>query len=100
MKKIPGLLLCLSASVLFSGCTNPEGRLRPPDPIGYAIFEFFDRGPHAPPPNRIPDADYVDNGTAYGSPQRGLPPSRNSIWVEGTWGVSNGRRVWVPAHWQ
>lgn len=94
------LLFGLATAGLSVGCTNPEGRFRPPDPIGYAIFEFFDRGPHGPPQNRSSDSDYVDGGLNTASPQRGLPPSRDSIWVEGTWGVSNGRRVWIPAHWQ
>lgn len=79
-----------------TGCRNAEGRLRPPDPIGYALFEMIDRGPHTN--QRSQDRDYIGPNAA--TPERGVPPSRDSIWVEGTWGVSNGRRVWIPAHWQ
>jgi hypothetical protein len=92
--------VCLSSLLLFSGCTNSEGRFRPPDPIGYALFEFFDRGPHpsADRPDRIPDSQFVGRDDDLSA--RGYPPSRDSTWVDGTWGTSNGRRIWIPAHWQ
>ncbi|MEI6280025.1 MAG: hypothetical protein WCQ16_11695 [Verrucomicrobiae bacterium] len=92
--------LCLSSLLLFSGCTNSEGRFRPPDPIGYALFELFDRGPHTPAGRTNTDSDAQFVGTDNSPATRGYPPSRDSIWVDGTWGTSNGRRVWVPAHWQ
>lgn len=100
MRKFIVILFGVALSGFVCGCKNAEGRFRPPDPIGYALFEMFDRGPHAPPQNRNSDADYVDAGPSTATPSRGLPPTPQSIWVEGTWGVSNGRRVWVPAHWQ
>ena len=98
MKKSIPIFLGITSACILGGCQNPEGRWRPPDPIGYALFEMLDRGPHNPPPNRNSDAEYV--GQSAPSQERGLPPSQNSIWVEGTWGVSNGQRVWIPAHWQ
>ena len=98
MRKNVAILCGLSG--LLAGCQNPEGRWRPPDPIGYALFEMLDRGPHTPKAGRNSDADYVNDGPSSPTPERGLPPSRDSIWVEGTWGVSAGRRVWIPAHWQ
>lgn len=95
------VLACACAiATVGSGCRNPEGRLRPPDPIGYAIVEFFDRGPHQPPQNPQADQEFVGVGPSSATPARGLPPSPTSIWVDGTWGMSNGRRVWIPAHWQ
>ena len=98
MRKPVAIVFAITAIGLLGGCRNAEGRWRPPDPIGYALFEMIDHGPHAPPPNRSSDADYV--GPSSPTPERGLPPSRDSIWVEGTWGTSNGERVWIPAHWQ
>ncbi|MFZ4597250.1 MAG: hypothetical protein ACOYNN_01265 [Terrimicrobiaceae bacterium] len=98
MKIPPAISMGSLFSVLIlAGCTSPEGRFRPPDPIGYAIFEFFDRGPRNPPASQYSnsDAEYVGNPSPSGQ-----PPSPNSIWVDGTWGTSNGRRVWIPAHWQ
>ncbi|MEI6034293.1 MAG: hypothetical protein WCS65_08465 [Verrucomicrobiae bacterium] len=90
------------ASLIFllAGCTNPEGRFRPPDPIGYAIFELLDRGPHAPAgqPDAIPDSHFVGADSSLSA--RGYPPSASSVWVDGTWGTTGGRRVWIPAHWQ
>jgi len=98
MKRLPlTALVGLLAAGSFTGCKSPDGRFRPPDPIGYAIFEFFDRGNRAPSGSQYSnsDASYVnDEGPS------GRPPSPNSIWVDGTWGMSNGRRVWIPAHWQ
>lgn len=96
MKNHLPILCAVVAAAILCGCRNPEGRWRPPDPIGYALFEMIDRGPHAPPPDRSSDAEYVGVPT----PERGVPPSQNSVWVDGTWGVSNGRRIWIPAHWQ
>jgi len=92
--------VCLSSLLLFSGCKNPEGRFRPPDPIGYALFELFDRGPHTPArrSDAIPDSQFVGSDSNLSA--RGHPPSPDSIWVDGTWGTSNGRRVWIPSHWQ
>ena len=98
MKKFVAVLCGISGFLV--GCQNPEGRWRPPDPIGYALFEVIDRGPHTPKPDRNSDADYINGGPSSPTPERGLPPSRDSIWVEGTWGTSNGRRVWIHAHWQ
>ncbi len=91
-----GLLLCSS----LIGCRNAEGRLRPPDPIGYALFEWLDRGPHPATAGRSNDSDFLEAGPSSATPQRGLPPSPQSVWVDGTWGTSNGQRVWIPAHWQ
>ena len=99
MKILVAIIFGISSIGFLGGCRNAEGRWRPPDPIGYALFEMFDRGPHAPAPNRSSDAEFVGDPSAP-NPERGIPPSRNSIWVEGTWGVSNGERVWIPAHWQ
>lgn len=92
-KKSCGFILLGLLLTGFAGCKNPEGRFRPPDPLGYAIFEMLDRGPHRPPPQSA-DAIYAGEETG---PNR---PSPNSVWVDGTWGTSNGRRVWIPAHWQ
>lgn len=86
-----------SSALLMPACKNAEGRWRPPDPLGYAIFEALDRGPRTPQGQMIPDSQYVDDGSLAA---RGHPPSPNSIWVDGTWGMANGRRIWIPAHWQ
>lgn len=90
--------LLLLPIILSVGCTSPDGRFRPPDPIGYAIFEALDRGPRNAGGPRASDADYV--GSDGQLSERGHPPSPESIWVDGTWGSSNGQRVWIPAHWQ
>jgi hypothetical protein len=91
-------LLLLVPLGMFVGCTNPDGRFRPPDPIGYAIFEALDRGPRHSGSPRSSDADYVGSDDQLSA--RGHPPSPDSVWVDGTWGSSNGQRVWIPAHWQ
>lgn len=96
-KRILSGVLCGFVSLLFSSCKNAEGRWRPPDPLGYAIFEALDRGPRTPQGQAIPDSQYVDDGSLAA---RGHPPSPDSIWVDGTWGMANGRRIWIPAHWQ
>ncbi len=97
MKKLAFFLLGISVPGFVGGCKNAEGRFRPPDPIGYAIFEMLDRGPRQ---DRSSDSDFIEAGPSSPTPERGIPPESDSIWVEGTWGVSNGRRVWIPAHWQ
>lgn len=95
---VPSALLLVFSLGISVGCTNPDGRFRPPDPIGYAIFEALDRGPRNAGGPGSSDADYI--GTDGQLAARGHPPSPDSIWVDGTWGTSNGRRVWIPAHWQ
>jgi hypothetical protein len=85
----------LSRAALFSvafltlalaGCVNSEGRLRPPDPIGRAIFDALDPGPRQP---YASDAAYVS--------QSGY---NETVWVEGRWGRdANGREVWIPGHY-
>ena len=93
--KIRLVCLCSAAAALLAACKNSEGRFRPPDPLGYAIFEALDRGPHNP---RGRDAEYIGQNEDLSA--RGYPPSPSSVWVDGTWGTSNGQRVWIPAHWQ
>lgn len=84
------LLAC--AGLGFSGCTNAEGRFRPPDPLGRLIFDALDPGPR-----RTSDAAYV-GGPGYQDNYR--QPGPDYIWVEGAYGRdASGRRVWVPAHW-
>ena len=95
---IGALMVAAISSLLLGGCRNADGRFRPPDPIGYAIFEALDRGPREAGAPGNPDSDYI--GDPSNLAVRGHPPSPDSIWVDGTWGTSNGRRVWIPAHWQ
>ncbi len=92
------LLIVALASLLLPACRNAEGRFRPPDPIGYAIFEALDRGPREAGAPVRPDSDYI--GDPGNLAVRGHPPTPESIWVDGTWGTSNGQRIWIPAHWQ
>jgi|GEM_PF-858303 len=101
---LPQIGLLVLAAVCGVSCTNADGRFRPPDPIGYAIFEALDRRIYNTPSRRYSerpayrDTEYLDYPNEAAA--RRNPPSRNSIWVDGTYGVSNGRRVWIPAHWQ
>jgi len=79
----------LSAALLMfplAGCVNSEGRFRPPDPIGRAIFDALDPGPRY---QYASDARYVDQ-SGYSE----------NVWVEGAWGRdARGQRVWIPGHY-
>lgn len=76
---------------VFSGCTNSEGRIRPPDPLGRALFDALDPGP------RNADRQYVQDPYSVDYNQR---PGPDYVWVDGGYATdANGRSVWVPAHW-
>lgn len=106
------LAACAALITALSGCTNAEGRFRPIDPLGRAIFDALDPGPRRPnnqynsqynnPPNsRYNDQQYVDSQD-YGPDltDYNQRPGRDYIWVGGRYEQDyNGRRVWVPAHW-
>jgi len=86
--------LTIVGSVL-SGCVNEQGRLRPIDPLGRAIFNALDPAPrnYNNQYNRPSYPQYGNNGYPQ---QRG----QGNVWVEGAYGRdSYGRRVWIPAHW-
>ncbi len=94
MKKYPSLLLAAVAGtcITLAGCTNDEGRFRPPDPLGRALFDFFDR-PRTDDRRYtgVPDVQYQD---------RNRSPGPGYVWVDGTYGHdASGRRYWIPAHW-
>ena len=84
------------AVALLGGCVNAEGHFRPPDPLGWAIFDLFD----PPNRNRRPainrDAEFL-NSNPDQRDQHGAP---NPVWVEGYQNTSNGRQIWVPGHWE
>ncbi len=80
------LLSTAVVTLALAGCVNSEGRIRPPDPIGRAIFDALDPGPR---PQYATDARYV-NQSGY----------NENVWVEGAWGRdANGQRVWIPGHY-
>lgn len=91
---IPRCALLIPASLLllgFSGCVNSEGRFRPPDPLGRAIFDALDRGPYPQDRRYVGQPEYTDSRYRPGS---------DYVWVEGAYARdSNGRNVWVPGHW-
>ncbi len=78
------LLFAAVVTLALAGCVNSEGRFRPPDPIGRAIFDALDPGPRY-----YSDAAYVNQ-----------PGYNERVWVEGAYGRdSRGRRVWIPGHY-
>ena len=86
--RVVGVVLIVST---FVGCVNAEGRFRPIDPLGRALFDALDRGP------RQNDAQYVDGPSG---PQGYQQYGTQDVWVEGAYGRdASGRRVWVPGHW-
>jgi len=94
-KKIPAFLLPVLVAALLGGCVNADGHLRPPDPLGRAIFDLFDppnrnRGPYN---NR--DAEYLDGDPGQAAARKTGTP----VWVEGSETWTNGRQIWVPGHW-
>jgi len=96
MKK-PILLLAGLAvvSLGFPACTNSEGRFRPPDPLGRAIFDALDRGPRY----AEADSEYIGVDDRQYT-QRDQRPGPDYAWVEGTYGRdARGRQVWIPGHW-
>lgn len=73
-------------TIALTSCVTENGRLRPIDPIGKAIFNALDPGS-----NRHERQD--NNNYRYQN-------RRDNVWMEGAYGRdSHGRRVWVPAHW-
>lgn len=77
-------------SLGLQACTNAEGRFRPIDPIGRAIFNAIDR----------PSQDYYYEENPYQYTDYNRPPGRDYVWVEGEYvRDAHGRRVYVPAHW-
>lgn len=81
------LVLAACAITLTPGCVNSEGRLRPPDPLGRALFDALDPGPR----NARSDAYYV---------QQNQPQYTDDVWVDGAWGRdARGQRIWIPGHW-
>ena len=92
------LLALLSAGLIFSGCVDEYGRVRPPDPIGQALFNALD--PSVPvyrssnyvvtsemPPVRYETRSVVPAG--YSDP----------VWINGYWGWGGSDWVWVPGRW-
>jgi hypothetical protein len=75
-----------------SGCTNAEGRFRPIDPLGRAIFNLLDGGSGGGDRRYV--EDYGPRDPSYN--RRG----GNQVWIEGAYARdSYGRQVWVPGHW-
>ncbi len=90
------LLVGIAASgLVLSGCVNEQGRFRPIDPLGRAIFNALDPEP------RSYDNQYNGPGYPQYSNNRYRPQrEQGNVWVEGAYGRdSYGRRVWIPAHW-
>ncbi len=88
MKPLPKVILFSFAllTLVLAGCVNSEGRIRPPDPIGRAIFDALDPGPRQ---QYYSDAAYANQG-GY----------NENVWVDGAWGRdSRGQRVWIPGHY-
>lgn len=89
MKSFP-FCFCVTLGMValsFSGCVNSEGRIRPPDPLGRALFDALDPGPR-----------YTESDARYvGQPQS---QASGNVWVDGAWGRdARGQRVWIPGHW-
>lgn len=96
MKKTILVLAGLAVvSLGFTACTNSEGRFRPPDPLGRAIFDALDPGPR----HSQSDAEYIGVEERQYT-HRDQRPGSDYAWVEGTYAQdSRGRQVWVPGHW-
>jgi len=100
--KTPCVGLAVLALGIFSGCVDQYGRVRPPDPIGRAIFDVLD------PARPVYDSrEYVVTRPYPSSPPRGyyerrtVQPARYSdpYYIEGHWGWRNSNWVWVPGRW-
>lgn len=76
-----------------SGCTTADGRFRPIDPLGRAIFNMFDGGSGGDD-NRY-GQNYNQGGPDYNNRRAG-----SQVWIDGAYGRdSYGRTVWIPGHW-
>lgn len=93
MKNGYSLLFISVLSLLTAGCVNSDGRFRPIDPLGRAIFDALDGGP------QNNDRRYVENtNPSYSRYDRRHTPQQ--VWIEGAYARdSRGGRVWVPGHW-
>ena len=92
------VLLTILTSGLLLGCVDQYGRVRPPDPIGQAIFNALDPGVPA-----YQSREYV---VASDMPparyeRRAIYPAGYSdpVWVDGYWGRGGSDWVWVPGRW-
>jgi hypothetical protein len=100
MKIFPNILFA-AGLVFLAGCVDQYGRVRPPDPIGRAIFDVLDPAipvyepreyvvtrpiPAAPPPGYYERRTVV---TSYSNP----------YWVRGYWGWRGNGWMWVPGRW-
>ena len=94
MKTSPIILSTLAlAALTFTGCTNSEGRFRPPDPLGRALFDALDRGPRTTQPSYVgvSDEEFLN---------RERSPGPGYVWVDGAYGRdARGQTVWVPGRW-
>lgn len=87
MKNLTAILSMTAAVGLsvFAGCVNADGRFRPPDPLGRALFDALDPAPRQT--YVASDADYVRGGPG-------------DVWIEAAWGRdARGQRVWIPGHY-
>ncbi len=95
------LLVTVSALGLMAltGCTNSEGRFRPIDPLGRAIFDALDPGPRRPNYG-YNDQQYIDQQYGPDLTNRNQRPGRDYVWLDGRYESDHtGRSVWVPGHW-
>ena len=91
------LLTILTAGLLL-GCVDQYGRVRPPDPVGQALFNALDPGVPA-----YQSREYVvtRDVPAVRYERRPIAPVTYSdpVWVDGYWGWGGNDWVWVPGRW-
>jgi hypothetical protein len=93
------VLFNLLAAGLLLGCVIDEyGRVRPPDPIGQAIFNALDPDiPMYQPREYVVERDVP----AVRYEQRTVTPVSYSdpVWINGYWAWGGNDWVWVPGRW-
>ena len=90
------LLVIFTAGLL--GCVDQYGRIRPPDPIGQAIFNALDPGV---PVYQSQQYVVTSDMPAARYEQRPVAPVSytDPVWVDGYWGWGGSDWVWVPGRW-
>ncbi len=96
------LALVASGLLLLVGCVDQYGRVRPPDPIGRALFDALD------PSGPVYDSrEYVVTRPMPSAPPLGYYERRtvapvsysNPYWVDGYWGWRNNDWAWNRGGW-
>jgi hypothetical protein len=95
---ISKVFLTSLAAFLLLGCVDQYGRIRPPDPIGQAIFNALDP---AVPVYQPREYEVASEMPAVRYERRSVVPVAYSdpVWVDGYWAWGGRDWVWVPGRW-